>query len=68
MTVRRGGQDGRSKGRKAGRVPLTLKEGTDLPPGSNTPLAAILAQCHLQEEHWDATAKEEDEVGDEESS
>lgn len=49
-------------------MPLTLKEGTDLPPSSNTPLAAILAQCHLQEEHWDATAKEEDEVGDEESS
>lgn len=61
------GQDGRLKGGRQGMT-LTLEKGTDLPPSSYTPLAAILAQCHLQEEHWDATAEEEDEVGDEESS
>lgn len=53
---------------KRGRLALTLEEGTDLPPSSNTPLAAVLAQGHLQEEHRDSTAEEEDEVGDKESS
>lgn len=47
---------------------LTLEEGTDLPPSSNAPLAAVLAQGHLQEEDWDATAEEEDEVGHKERS
>lgn len=47
---------------------LTLEKGADLPPGCHAPLAGVLAQCHLQEEHWDATGKEEDEVGDEEGS
>lgn len=47
---------------------LTLEEGADLPPSCGTPLAGVLAQCHLQEEHRDATGEEEDEVGDEEGS
>lgn len=47
---------------------LTLEKGADLPPGCDTPLAGVLAQCHLQEEHRDAAGEEEDEVGDEESS
>lgn len=53
---------------KEGKGALTLEEGADLPPGCHTPLAGVLAQCHLQEEHRDATGEEEDEVGDEEGS
>lgn len=47
---------------------LTLEEGADLPPSCGAPLAGVLAQCHLQEEHRDATGEEEDEIGDEEGS
>lgn len=67
-TGRRHDGDGRVQGQKGRRTALTLEEGADLPPSSNTPLAAILAQRHLQKEHRDATAEEEDEVGDEKSS
>lgn len=48
--------------------PLTLKEGADLPPGCDAPLAGVLAQRCLQEEDGDATGEEEDEVGDEEGT
>lgn len=44
---------------------LTLKDGTNLPPGCDASLASVLAQCCLQEEDRNATGKEEDEVGDE---
>lgn len=50
------------------RGTLTLEKGADLPPGCHTALAGVLAQCHLQEEHWDTAGEEEDEVGDEEGS
>ena len=53
--------------RKVGRI-HTLEEGANLPPGCDTPLTGVLAQCHLQEEHRDAEGEEEDEVGDEEGS
>ena len=47
---------------------LTLEEGADLPPGCDAALAGVLAQSHLQEEHWDAAGEKEDQVGDEECS
>lgn len=53
---------------RMGRRVLTLEEGADLRPGRDAPLAGVLAQCHFQEEHWDATAEEKDEVGHEEGS
>ena len=47
---------------------LTLKDGADLPPGSDAPLTGVLAQRRLQEEDRNAAGKEEDEVGDEEGT
>lgn len=60
-------QAGGLRGGGPGRT-LTLEKGADLPPGCDAPLAGVLAQCHLQEEHRDATSEEEYEVGDEEGS
>lgn len=51
-----------------GTVLLTLKDGTDLPPGCDATLAGVLAQRCLQEEDGNATGEEEDEVGDEEGT
>jgi hypothetical protein len=47
---------------------LTLKDGADLPPGCDTSLASVLAQCSLQEKDRNATGKEKDEVGDKEGT
>ena len=51
-----------------GHERLTLKDGADLPPGSDAPLTGVLAQRRLQEEDRNAAGKEEDEVGDEEGT
>lgn len=47
---------------------LTLKDGTDLPPGRDASLVGVLAKGCLQEEDRNATGKKEDEVGDKEGT
>ena len=69
MDEGRGGGDGSPGGLQGdGGRTLTLEEGADLPPGCDAALAGVLAQSHLQEEHWDAAGEKEDQVGDEECS
>lgn len=47
---------------------LTFKEGADFPPGGDTPLAGVLAQCCLKEEDRNSTGEKEDQIRDEEGS
>lgn len=47
---------------------LTFKDGANLPPGSDASLTGVLPQSSLQEEHRNPTHKQENEVGDEEST
>ena len=47
---------------------MTFKQRADLPPAGDAPLAGVLAQSGLQEEHGNTTRKEEDQVGDEEGT
>lgn len=44
---------------------LTGEDGAELGPAGDPSLGGVLAQCNLQEEHRQATPKQEDEVRDE---
>lgn len=45
---------------------LTGEDGTELGPAGDPSFRGVLAQCNFQEEHGQATPKQEDEVRDEE--
>lgn len=47
---------------------LAFKERADLSPGSDSTLTGVLAKGCLQEEDWNPTGKEEDEIWDEEGT
>lgn len=44
---------------------LTGEDGAELGPAGDPSFRGVLAQCDLQEEYWQATPKQEDEVRDE---
>lgn len=43
---------------------LTGEDGAELGPAGDPPFRGVLAQRHLQEEHRESAAEQEDEVGD----
>lgn len=44
---------------------LTSEDGAELGPAGDASFRGVLAQCNLQEEHRQATPKQENEVRDE---
>lgn len=47
---------------------ITLKQWADLPPAGDSSLAGVLTKGRFQEEDWDPTSEQEDEVRNEEST
>lgn len=41
---------------------LTFKQGAEMPPASNTSLRCELSHCCLQEEHWDTTREQKQDI------